>query len=58
MQIHREYDKLVIPEKYTKMSAEQLRMEKERVFANLPPVSLRRKKSVIEMKTRTITFKF
>ena len=58
MQIHREYDKLVIPEKYAKMSAAQLRMEKERAFANLTPVSPRPEKSVIETKTRTITFKF
>lgn len=58
MQTYREYDQLKIPEKYLKMSAAELHKEKDRVFANLSPITEKTKKSVITTKQKTITFKF
>lgn len=57
MQTYREYDQLKIPEKYLKMSSAELRKEKERVFANLSSPVVKPKKSIVETKKNTITFK-
>ena len=53
-----EHDEFSIPEKYLKMSTEELHKEKERMFAAITPTPSKTKDVVVATKNRTVTFYF
>ena len=55
---HSEYDEFSIPEKYLKMSTEELHREKKRMFAAITPTPSKTKDVVVATKNRTVTFHF